>query len=73
MMVYLFLLPPLHLNMQLREHPEALEELREATFWYDDKEVGLGECLYDAANLVTGTHAWTNHTGHRASTLRISL
>lgn len=33
-----------------REHPEAREELRDAVFWYDDRQPGLGENFYDAVD-----------------------
>ena len=36
------------MRLEKREHPEAREELREAAYWYDDREPGLGGDLYDA-------------------------
>ena len=36
------------MRLEKREHPEARDELREAAFWYDDRESGLGEDFYDA-------------------------
>ena len=36
------------MRLEKREHPEAREELREAAFWYDDREPGLAEDFYDA-------------------------
>jgi len=35
-------------RLEKREHPEAREELRDAAFWYDDRESGLGEDFTDA-------------------------
>lgn len=36
------------MRLEKREHPEARAELREAAHWYDDREPGLGDDLYDA-------------------------
>lgn len=36
------------MSLQRREHPQARNELRDAAYWYDDREPGLGEKLIDA-------------------------
>lgn len=36
------------MRLEKREHPEARDELREAAYWYDGREPGLGESFYDA-------------------------
>ena len=36
------------MRLDKREHPEARDELREAAYWYDDREPGLGDDFYDA-------------------------
>ena len=40
------------MSLEKREHPEARDELRDAAFWYDDREPGLGEDFYDAIDEV---------------------
>lgn len=42
-----------------REHPEASEELREAAYWYDDREPGLGDDFIDAIDdAIARIHHW---------------
>ncbi len=36
------------MSLERREHPDARNELREAAYWYDDREPGLGSHFYDA-------------------------
>ena len=45
--------------LEVREHPEARRELREAVFWYDDQKPGLGIDFYDAIDeAITSIHRW---------------
>lgn len=41
------------MRLEKLEHPEAREELRDAAFWYEDREPGLGEKFYDAIDEAT--------------------
>jgi hypothetical protein len=44
-----------------REHPAAYFELREAAFWYDDEEVGLGARFTVAVDEAIGSACeWPN-------------
>lgn len=42
------------MSLEAREHPEARDELREAAYWYDDREPDLGDQFYDAVDEAIG-------------------